>query len=403
MNLTESIKSAFRNLLANKMRSFLTMLGIIIGIGSVIMITSVGAGSQSAITADFDKLGVGMLTIQMKNPNKAKTRDFLTLDDTELIRKHPEVENVCPYFQGWGASVKLKNPKEEKESLINGINEDFRFLSSQELLYGRHIIESDGKTKSKVVIIDEVLAQKVFARKDVVGETIAVTLWRGTYDFTIIGVSKNANAALESMMGDQMPSMLYAPIETVNDMYRYDYVDYFYVTTKDASSADQTALELTKMLETKHRNEDAYFVKNAAQDLEMVNNILGIITGFISFVAGISLLVGGVGVMNIMLVTVTERTREIGIRKSLGAKNKDIRQQFLIEAVILTIIGGVIGITLGFLGGIGIGSAMKITPKISSLSIIVTVGVSTIIGIIAGVYPANKAAKLDPIEALRYE
>jgi putative ABC transport system permease protein len=403
MNLSESIKSAFRNLLANKMRSFLTMLGIIIGIGSVIMITSIGAGSQSAITADFEKLGVGMITIQMKNQDEAKSRDFLTLNDIDLIKTHPEVENVSPYFYGWGASVKLKNPKEEKDGYFVGVNDEYRFIFIPELLYGRFIIDADCKSKSKVVVIDEVLAEKVFGKKDVIGETISVKMWRGNYKFTVIGITKNSNAMLESMMGDQMPAVLYTPIQTIMDIYRYDYIDYFYVSINNIDNADQTAIEINKLLETKHRNKDTYYVRNSADELEMVNNVLGIITAFISFVAGISLLVGGVGVMNIMLVTVTERTREIGIRKSLGAKNKDIRQQFLIEAVILTIIGGTIGILLGFLGGLGIGSMMKITPKISLLSVVITVGVSTIIGIAAGVYPANKAAKLDPIEALRYE
>ncbi|NLJ88190.1 MAG: FtsX-like permease family protein [Epulopiscium sp.] len=403
MNFLESLKSALRNLTSNKMRSFLTMLGIIIGIGSVIMITSIGAGSQAAITSEFDKLGVGLLQIRMKSWDNVKTRDLLTLDDVELIKKHPEVKNATPYIEAWGISIKLKNPKEEKSGYIIGANEEYRFITSPDMLYGRFIIESDCKAKSKVAVIDEVLAEKVFGRKDVIGESITVNIWRGNFKFTVIGVTKNANAALESMMGDQMPSSIIVPIQTVNDMFFIDYLDYIFVTVKNSDTMQQTAIELNKMLEIKHRNEDVYYISSFAEELEMVNQVLGIITAFISFVAGISLFVGGIGVMNIMLVTVTERTREIGIRKSLGARNKDIKKQFLIEAVILTVIGGIMGIIFGFLGGMAVGSMMKITPRVSFFSILVTVGVSSIVGIIAGVYPANKAAKLDPIEALRYE
>ncbi|HHW66834.1 ABC transporter permease [Defluviitalea raffinosedens] len=402
MNLYESIKSALRNLLANKMRSFLTMLGIIIGIGSVIMITSIGSGSQSAILDNFNKLGFGLIQVQMRDVSKAKTRDYLTIDDVDLIKTHPDVKYVSPYFYGWG-SVKLKNPKEQKRAYLIGVNGEYRFIQLPELLYGRFIVDADCRSKSNVIVIDEVLAEKVFGKKDVVGKTLSVEMWRGTFKFTVIGVMKNSNAFLESMLGDQLSSEVYLPIQTLMDMYMYDIVDYLYVTVNDIDNVDQTAIEINKLLETKHRNKDAYSVKNAAQDLDAINEVLGIFTAFISFVAGISLLVGGVGVMNIMLVTVTERTREIGIRKSLGAKNKDIRQQFLIEAVIITIIGGTIGLLLGYLGGLGVGSWMKITPKVSLLSIIITVSLSTVIGIIAGVYPASKAAKLDPIEALRYE
>ena len=403
MNLIESVKSAFRSVFSNKMRSFLTMLGIIIGISSVIMITSVGQGSQAALTGEFDKLGVNMLTISLKDPSKATSRDQLTMEDIEIIKNHPQVTSVTPLYQGGNAQIQLRNPKEYRSSILIGVNESYKDISALDFLYGRFLIDTDVKMKSKVAIIDDGLAKEIFGYDDVIGQQVYVQVKQVKHPFTVIGVIKNPMGDFASLFPDQIPAMLYMPIGAVHDLYGTNQIQNFAVAIQDKDRINDTSLELTKMLEKKHRNENQYYVQSATESLDVINKVLGYFTAFISFVAGISLLVGGIGVMNIMLVTVTERTREIGIRKSLGAKNKDIRIQFLIEAMILTIIGGLIGIGFGYLGGLGIGSLMKITPKISLVVVLLTVTLSSMIGIIFGVYPANKAAKLDPIEALRYE
>ncbi|NLL70541.1 MAG: FtsX-like permease family protein [Epulopiscium sp.] len=403
MNLIESVKSAFRSVFSNKMRSFLTMLGIIIGISSVIMITSVGQGSQVALTGEFDKLGVNMLTISLKDPSKATSRDQLTMEDIEIIKNHPQVTSVTPLYQGGNAQIQLRNPKEYRSSILIGVNESYKDISALDFLYGRFLIDTDVKMKSKVAIIDDGLAKEIFGYDDVIGQQVYVQVKQVKHPFTVIGVIKNPMGDFASLFPDQIPAMLYMPIGAVHDLYGTNQIQNFAVAIQDKDRINDTSLELTKMLEKKHRNENQYYVQSATESLDVINKVLGYFTAFISFVAGISLLVGGIGVMNIMLVTVTERTREIGIRKSLGAKNKDIRIQFLIEAMILTIIGGLIGIGFGYLGGLGIGSLMKITPKVSLVVVLLTVTLSSMIGIIFGVYPANKAAKLDPIEALRYE
>jgi putative ABC transport system permease protein len=401
MNFIEALKSSFQNIISNKMRSFLTMLGIVIGISSVIMIMSVGNGSKEKITGEFDKLGVSMLTIRMKEVTDA--RDFLKLSDVQVLKMHPQVQSVAPVSYDMGSKIRLRNPKETKNTQVIGTNSELKNIEKIDIMYGRFLMPNDDKASSQVTIIDNGLALKVFGREDVIGEKIHLKTYYGSYKLTVVGVIKNPNAMFESLFGDKFPAIIYMPIETFERDFSNDSIGQFVASIKDSSKINDTSIELTKMLERKHRNKDKYYVDNVMKNLEQINMILTGITAFISFVAGISLFVGGIGVMNIMLVTVTERTREIGIRKSLGATNKDILVQFLIEAIIITMIGGIIGIAAGYAGGLLVGSFIKITPSVSILSVTITVLISSAVGIIFGVFPARKAARLDPIEAMRYE
>ncbi|HIT73347.1 MAG TPA: FtsX-like permease family protein, partial [Candidatus Fimicola cottocaccae] len=221
--------------------------------------------------------------------------------------------------------------------------------------------------------------------------------------FSVIGIVENTNASTETAYSDEYPETVLIPISTAMKLYGVDYVLGFKVLTEDTDNLDYMKMIITSVLEKEHNNQDKYYIQDSAEMVESINSILSYVTLFISFVAGISLLVGGIGVMNIMMVTVTERTREIGIRKSIGAKNKDIRIQFIAEAVILTGTGGLLGLFFGYIGAVIVGNIVDIEPVMSITSIIVAVGISMAIGIIFGVTPANKAAKLDPIEALRYE
>ncbi|MCL2356487.1 MAG: ABC transporter permease [Defluviitaleaceae bacterium] len=402
MNIFESITSAVYSVLANRMRSVLTMLGIIIGISAVIMITSVGQGLQTGMSEIFADFGAGTMTVNMRNnpANPATRRDRLTLESAEFIAEHPDVA-VVSVASGSNARVQLRNPTETTSLTIIGADENFRQAQNVDVRFGRFLATLDVDRSAPVVVIDSTLARDIFGRTDVVGETIRVTFWFGTVDLTVIGVFRN-NDPMAGMFG--MATTAFIPITHFQRLFNTDnMVDQLLVISEDLDRLDSIATEVTRLLSLFHGNEDRYQVTVLMSQIDMINDVLGMITGFVALVALVSLAVGGIGVMNIMLVTVTERTREIGIRKSLGATDGNIRFQFLVEAMILTLSGGIIGIILGYYGGFALGGLLDLSPAVSIPTVILTVAASSLVGIIAGVYPAHKAAKLDPIEALRYE
>lgn len=405
MNIYECIKSSFRNVFSNKMRTILTMLGIIIGISSVILIVSIGNGSQAAIEEEFESFSAGSLTVNMTTSTDIETRDMLTMDDYEILKDIEGVSYVSPNYSGSNTYIKLLDPKETKSASVSGVTYDLQYIDNPNILYGRYISKNDVDMKTNVAVINDTTALKVFGKvsEDVIGEQISLKTWKGTSKFSVIGIVENTNASTETAYSDEYPETVLIPISTAMKLYGVDYVLGFKVLTEDTDNLDYMKMIITSVLEKEHNNQDKYYIQDSAEMVESINSILSYVTLFISFVAGISLLVGGIGVMNIMMVTVTERTREIGIRKSIGAKNKDIRIQFIAEAVILTGTGGLLGLFFGYIGAVIVGNIVDIEPVMSITSIIVAVGISMAIGIIFGVTPANKAAKLDPIEALRYE
>ncbi|MDR1665165.1 MAG: ABC transporter permease [Clostridiales bacterium] len=399
MSVLESIASAISSVMANKMRSVLTMLGIIIGIAAVIMITSIGQGFQNSLNSSFESLGMAGLEISVRSDGEIREADLLTMEDVELIRQHPDVVSAAP-LNALNGQIRLKNPTETSNAVFMGSTEAYRDVQALDVRYGRFLAELDVTNESPVIVIDTNLAREIFGRSDVVGETIHASLWFGSAELTVIGVYRSEDFGMAMF---EMPYIVYLPVTTLMKLGGSEYVDYIYASGSDRERLDLTAAEIAKLLSLKHRNEKKYNVSNIMQQMDTISGVLGSVTTFVGLVAAISLIVGGIGVMNIMLVTVTERTREIGIRKSLGATDGNIQMQFLIEAVILTAIGGFIGILLGYFGGFAIGNFVDFTPSVDIPTVIMTVAVSSVIGIIFGVYPAGKAARLDPIEALRYE
>jgi putative ABC transport system permease protein len=404
MSIGMSLMYALKTIFSNKMRTLLTMLGIIIGIGSVITIMSVGSGSQAEINSQFETMGVGNITISVAMSSDITSKDLLKIKDFNTLKANPDLKYLSGVYSSSG-NIKLLDKSETKRATLTGIYGQYSEINNQELLFGRHITDSDNDLATKVAVIYDTTALNVFGKNDesVIGEKVSIPTYRGVQRYTVVGVLENANATLEMQYGDSYPETLFLPMVTVQRLFGVDQISQITAVVTDTDRITDIATALTDSLDRLHGTTENYYAQSLMQIMDQINQITGLFTGFISAVAGISLLVGGIGVMNIMLVTVTERTREIGIRKSIGAKRKDIRTQFLIEAVILTGLGGAIGLALGYGGGALVGQFIGIEPVVTLQSVALAIGISSAIGILFGVYPANKAAKLDPIEALRYE
>lgn len=400
MFIFENLKMALESIKSNKMRSFLTMLGIIIGIASVIIIVSVGAGAQNYITSQFESVGSTMVILNV-DEKEASESDYFTMEDIHALKDMADyVYTVTPLYQTYGdATFKDQN----REVLVAGGFEGVESLDNVELVSGRFYNSDDVLSSRKVAVIDEITARKFFGTTDVVGMDINVTVWEDRMVLKIVGVSKSQMGEFAS---DLRPGVIYMPISTFIEVTNLDNTfKQVYMQSTDRAYTEIMGNTAVSFMEGRHSNRgrNIYTAQNMLGEMDMITNILGLVQTFITAVAAISLLVGGIGVMNIMLVSVTERTREIGIRKALGAKTNSILFQFLTESAILTFIGGLIGLGIGFLGAVGLSSLAGITPVFTMQAILFTLAFSAGVGLFFGIYPAKKAAQLHPIEALRHD
>ena len=405
--LFEYIKMAVQNIRANKGRSFLTMLGIIIGIASVIAIVSIGEGTKNQMNSEIDGIGGGQIAVSVSNDAITES-EFITAEDVQAVREIDTVEGVNVSESYDGETVTGKG---NFSIMLTAEGPDAKLLNNSEMKYGNYFGENEIEEGKNVCVISDADAKRLFGTDDVVGMNLDITCYDSSKSFRIMGVTtQKENGTFVSYTYDGMPVAVNIPYSSMEDLVGAADEFYSLMIQGDKTLDSQIiADQVVHVLEKRHQCAgEEYFQVQSFQDvMQSMNEMLGMVTAFISFVAGISLLVGGIGVMNIMLVSVTERTREIGIRKSLGAKTSSIMLQFLAEAAILTVIGGLIGIILGILAAYGICSVisgsigMTITPGISPTVIFVATLFSCAVGVFFGIYPAKKAARLSPIEALR--
>ncbi len=400
--LWEYIKIAIMNLKSNKGRSVLTMLGIIIGISSVIMVISIGGGVKNQVNKELEDYAGGFLYVGI-NQNSEQLIEF-TEEDFDLIKERiPHVTGVTPdyYYKGT-----VTTSKGSFDAGIEGGTESLEWIYKNPIKYGHYFTEGDYLSANPVCVISEPDAIKLFGTANVLGMELEATMDGVAQDMTIIGV-REAPAASTLGLSDNSNVVVEMPLTLFGDKYGW-YVESFnacYIIADSTRTATEVAKKSIALLEAKYnvRGENCFVLSDFNDEMSSFNEILSIITLFVVFVAAISLLVGGIGVMNIMLVSVTERTREIGIRKSLGARTASILAQFLSESAIISLTGGIIGILFGIVCSVLICAVLGFSVSISVGTVIGATMFSSAVGIFFGIYPAKRAAKLSPIEALRHE
>ena len=416
MNITESLKIAVKCIKANWMRSVLTMLGIIIGITSVIMIVGAGTGVRDYIIGLIEDMGSNAVLVSV-DTTQATDNDYITLDDVDNIKaKVSGVERCSPMLMGFGNAT-IDATATEATVMMVGVNSDVQFAMTNTCEYGRFFTDEEYAANAPIAVMGLESAKTAFGYEDATGQSITVSSSGKSMKIKVCGVA-NIDAMVNSLGGgtsigsmfqtnsDKPMIALFMPCTTLIQITGASAnLSNVFVIAEDGKDYDTVGNATVNYLKAVHGNysNGMYTAQNMATYIEIVDIIMKVLTIFIAGVGAISLIVGGIGVMNIMLVSVTERTREIGIRKSLGAKTRVITMQFLTESIILCLIGGFIGVVLGVAGAFAACSIIDITPKISIWLILLALLFSSGVGLFFGIYPAKKAAQLSPIDALRSE
>lgn len=389
MNLRESMKMAIRSIKTNKMRAFLTMLGIIIGVASVIVLVSIGQGSSKSVKDQINGLGTNLLTVNITDTEAVVLTDEMVTELADL----QGVSEVSPVVTG---RVYAKNGSESAQVSMTGTNAAYSSVKDLELSQGRFLSDLDSELRLKNVVLGSDTAETLFGNGKAVGETFQI----GGISYHVVGVLQSKGTSLGSSGDD----VIIAPISTAKRALKSMAIGSVYVKAESEDMLTPAMYRIQGTLTSLFPNQsDNYSVSNQEDLMETMSSVSDTMTLMLGGIASISLLVGGIGIMNIMLVSVSERTKEIGIRKAIGADRKSVLQQFLLEAVVLSSMGGLAGVVIG----IGLAELVSVTAGLTiSLSFSITALAflfSLFIGVIFGVFPANKASKLNPIQALRYE
>lgn len=402
--LLENMSMAFAAIKANKMRSFLTMLGIIIGIGSVISIVSIGDTMRKMFADLYKDVGITQAYVAIGYwMDDVRQSDYFTLDELDRVKEVFGDEIAYIDSNAYTSSDTTYGRTKVKFD-YQGIDSNYQDVQPVNMVYGRYLNEGDIKGRRKNVVMDTDSAIKLFGVENAVGKTFRTTIYGETEVYTVVGIYRKDISPLQAMMmgagGENGSAFIpYTILTWPNDSFYYLHV----YAADDVNLTDFFDRLVAYVAKMKERNPEDFYTQTAIAEMGSVDTMMGGLAGAVGGIAAISLLVGGIGIMNIMLVSVTERTREIGIRKSLGARTSDIMIQFLTESAILSACGGVIGILLG-VGLVSLGaSVFGMTAVIKPGVILLAVGFSALVGIFFGIYPASKAAKADPIDALRYE
>lgn len=415
MKLFESFAMAGRSLFANKLRSSLTMLGIIIGVGAVISLMSIGRGAQQMITSTFEGLGSNLLTVIPRTSDAegaigmsyAMMSPTLTLDDAKALERIPGIIAVDTTNENM---LEVTFEGESKVAVIHGASPRYQQVYNHTLAEGQFLSNRNISSRDMVVVLGAGVAEELFGTENPVGERVKIKGLR----FTVIGSLEPKGGAMLGMSLDDVAVIPITVFQTKLFIQRTssgeDAVQSIVVQVATAEAMDEVTDEITAVLQKRHRidedEKDDFAIISMDQMLGMVQQVTDIFTVVLGAIASISLIVGSIGIMNIMLVSVTERTREIGIRKAIGAKRRDILLQFLVEAALLSLVGGAIGITLGWLLSVAISQVdlggTRLTAIVSPDTVILAVSVSVFIGLASGLYPAMRAARLNPIDALHY-
>ena len=416
MNLAESFRIAVRALAANKLRALLTMLGMIIGVAAVISLMSVGRGAQAAVTERIQGLGTNLLFIRPGSTQQGGVRagqgsaQSLSMEDAQAIAEQvPQVVGVAPEFGGF---AQLVASGQNWSARVIGTTEDYADVRNANLANGEFISRQHMDGRSRVVVLGATVAENLFGDADPVNESVRISLFgrQGT-SFRVIGVMEKKGGSGMGNQDDQVfiPLSTYhtrlSTARTVRGSYQVSTIN---VQVADADVMQEAVQEIGALLRQRHRvAQDDFTIQSQEDFLATAAQVTGVMTVLLGAIAGISLVVGGIGIMNIMLVSVTERTREIGIRKAVGARRRDILLQFLVEATVVSVLGGLLGMGIGvglsrLVGGLEL-NGQRLTTLVTPDAVVLSFTVSAAVGLFFGIYPAMRAARLHPIEALRSE